>query len=439
MTAGERRAGPRLDRRARARQSCLSAGAPPAPPGSLAERSRGSGEEQTVRPRPRRAPRDRRPLPRLGRRGLRARLRRRGVRRREGWRRARSIAAARGGPRLDPLPESEAAFVRLRLQKSARGRRLRAPRIAVEPPEFSRRRRSSSRPSRRTRRAGAGRDRSSASSSTGRSSASTAAAEKGLLSEDGALETGRGDFSVEPFLAAGRQAPRLGRGRANRSVARGRRPADPVRACAPTRAACRSRSRPTPTDRPSPRPCTPATASRNSGAAAVSATLYLALRPVQVNPPWQFLLDSGRLRADPANPLGRALGGRRRTAPPVLRVDAADGLRRHELRRRARSSRGSPTATCRNRPTPRIPTGFASAALSWELDDPSRRRARRRHRGAAWPRRSRIALDALRRLRGGPRLGRPRLAGEARAGHPSPCRRTPSRSRARRVRTWPGS
>ena len=38
------------------------------------------------------------------------------------WSTARSVAATRGGRAWIPLPESEAAFVRLKLEKSARGR-----------------------------------------------------------------------------------------------------------------------------------------------------------------------------------------------------------------------------------------------------------------------------------------------------------------------------
>ena len=53
------------------------------------------------------------------------------------WSKARSISATRGGRAWIPLPESEAAFVRLNLRQSARGKGYALARIAVEPAEFS--------------------------------------------------------------------------------------------------------------------------------------------------------------------------------------------------------------------------------------------------------------------------------------------------------------
>ena len=76
------------------------------------------------------------------------------------WSTARSVAATRGGRAWIPLPESEAAFVRLKLEKSARGRGLR-PRAEWRSsrPSSPRRRRSSSSRSPPRRRADAGRAR----------------------------------------------------------------------------------------------------------------------------------------------------------------------------------------------------------------------------------------------------------------------------------------
>ena len=53
------------------------------------------------------------------------------------WSLARSLSASRGGPVWIYLPDSEAAFLRLRFDESARKRGYRLRRIEVEPPEFS--------------------------------------------------------------------------------------------------------------------------------------------------------------------------------------------------------------------------------------------------------------------------------------------------------------
>ncbi len=116
--------------------------------------------------------------------------------------------------------------------------------------------------------------------------------EKGLLSEDGALETGRKEFSVEPFLRAGGRL--LGWAEASQiehSLEEGDLPIPSVRRTydgelsltvtayadgPPDSSTMHARYR-----------------VENSGSAPVTVTLYLALRPVQVNPPWQFLSTQG--------------------------------------------------------------------------------------------------------------------------------------------------
>jgi hypothetical protein len=206
------------------------------------------------------------------------------------WERARSVAVERGGRAWIALPDAEAAFVRLRFAQSARGRGYRLARIRVEPPEFA------DTPTRFLESVA----RESPRGSWPRSLVGEqlywtvvgvdGGSEKGLLSEDGALETGRGAFSVEPFLrtdgrllgwADGETSQRLpdkapvpivtralpgGLSLEVTALADGARDASTIRA--------RYRV-------------------RNPGASPVRVTLVLALRPVQVNPPWQFLNTPG--------------------------------------------------------------------------------------------------------------------------------------------------
>jgi hypothetical protein len=113
---------------------------------------------------------------------------------------------------------------------------------------------------------------------------------EGLLSADGALETGRGAYSIEPFLFANgglltwadlTARPTLEDGCLPIPSVRLERDdleltvtafAEPTAGAAPGAAALVARYR-----------------VRNRGTGIVNATLYLALRPFQVNPPEQFL------------------------------------------------------------------------------------------------------------------------------------------------------
>jgi hypothetical protein len=117
-----------------------------------------------------------------------------------------------------------------------------------------------------------------------------AAREEALLNEDGALEVGSGDFSVEPFLAIEGRVLSWNDAAGSVSLAEGRLPIPSVE----WRAGPASL-------RLTAFTVGPATGSslvaryvvRNRGPARLSGTLYLALRPFQVNPPWQFLGTPG--------------------------------------------------------------------------------------------------------------------------------------------------
>ncbi len=131
---------------------------------------------------------------------------------------------------------------------------------------------------------------------------------RGLLNEDGALETGQGRFSIEPFLYSKSQLLTWKDVRRSQSLEQSYLPipsvewtaADGLRLMITAFAAG------------------PAGSSsllaryrvRNGGRRSVSPTLFLTLRPFQVNPPWQFLGTAGG-----AAPLHRVwYDGRRVTA-----------------------------------------------------------------------------------------------------------------------------
>ena len=114
---------------------------------------------------------------------------------------------------------------------------------------------------------------------------------RGLLNEDGALETSAGGFSVEPFLGTGGRLLTWNDARRTQRLERGDLPIPTVHwstehgleltitafAAGPAGASSvLARYRVS-----------------NRGPRAVRTTLYLTVRPFQVNPPWQFLGTTG--------------------------------------------------------------------------------------------------------------------------------------------------
>ena len=249
------------------------------------------------------------------------------------WRLARSIKGGRGGRAWIFLPDTDAAFVRLRLHESARGRGYALRQLRAEPPEIA------DSPTKFL-------EAVAKEAPRGRWPRSLVGeqiywtlvgvdggSEKGLLSEDGALETGRGEYSVEPFLRAGGRF--LGWAEASQiehSLEEGDLPIPSVRR---TYAGGLSLTVTAYADG-SPDSSTMHARYRveNSGPAPVTAALYLALRPVQVNPPWQFLSTQGG-----AAPIRQVRWDADRRAVVVEDAhagrgfDPRDRVRRLELRR----------------------------------------------------------------------------------------------------------
>lgn len=283
------------------------------------------------------------------------------------WTTARSVAATRGGRAWIALPDSEAAFARLRVLQSARGSGYVLARIEVEPPEFS------ETPTKFLESVARADPRGRwPRSLVGEQLYWTlvgvdAGSEKGLLSEDGAVETGRGAFSLEPFL---RVDGRL-LGWADAEIAQALSDGDlPLPSVTRRHAGGLSLTVTAFADGP-PQGSTLRARYRvaNAGPAAIRTTLYLAARPVQVNPPWQFLNVPGGFA--PVRSVawdGRAAlvnGERRVTALTTASAFGASRFEEGEIVTRL-SEGALPVTTSVS-----DPEGFASAAFAWKLEVPA--------------------------------------------------------------------
>ncbi|MEO5800934.1 MAG: discoidin domain-containing protein [Gemmatimonadales bacterium] len=189
------------------------------------------------------------------------------------------------------------------------------------------------------------------------------ARDEALLGEDGAIEPGTGAFSIEPFLQVGGKLHSWSNVARSASLAMGKLPIPTVKwdlAGASLEITAFARGS--------------ATASRvigryrvtNRATAPMRGTLYLAIRPFQVNPPWQFLgtpggttrIDSLRWDRSQVTVNGlrevRALTpGARFGALPFAGGEIVASLQEQAL----------PTATA-----VQDPFGAASGALAWPLE-----------------------------------------------------------------------
>ncbi len=111
-----------------------------------------------------------------------------------------------------------------------------------------------------------------------------------MINEEGMIETGKGEFSIEPFLHANGQLVTWADAAVSQSLERGDLPIPSVRwetppfALTVTGFATGSAGKSVLNAR---------YVVENRTTARQSATLYLAMRPLQVNPSWQFLNTSG--------------------------------------------------------------------------------------------------------------------------------------------------
>ncbi|HVE66444.1 MAG TPA: discoidin domain-containing protein, partial [Thermoanaerobaculia bacterium] len=276
------------------------------------------------------------------------------------WTTVKTVAAGNGGRDYLYLPESESRFVRLRMDPVPKG--VAISELRVEPLEFS---------------ASPNAFFATIANEAPRGAYPRAFAgqqvywtvvgvdgdpEEGLLSEDGALEVGKGGFSIEPFLWVDGSLVDWSDVQATHSLAQGDLPIPSVTwrreglslettafaAGEPGRSILLARYR-----------------VRNERSARVVLRLFLALRPFQVNPPSQFLNSPGgatHVRAIAWDGRAASLDGRRvfpLTTPVSFGAAAFDAGDVTEY-----LSRGSLP------PSQRVtdPFGYASGAFAFDLD-----------------------------------------------------------------------
>jgi hypothetical protein len=233
------------------------------------------------------------------------------------WRLADSVRGADGGRDDVPLPETEARGLRLVLRRPLGNAGYGLRELVVQPLAYG-----ASRNAMFETIAAASPPGVFPRYFTGRRAYWTVvgvdeAREEALFNEDGALEAGAGEFSVEPFLQDGTRLFTWHDGTRSPALLDGVLPIPSVEwhlsnlTCTITAFATG-----------------PASSSsavvryrlRNPGPLARQPTLLLAIRPFQVNPPWQFLnIPGGVARIDSLRWDGRGLhvNGRRTVYPLV--------------------------------------------------------------------------------------------------------------------------
>jgi len=283
------------------------------------------------------------------------------------WTASREVSPSSGGRDWIDLPDAEAAFVRLRLESGASdpsGASLRE--IRVEPPSFSESPtaflESVARDSPRGLWPRSFRGEQLYWSLVGLDGG----VENGLLSEDGALETGRGSFSLEPFVEVDGRLLGWAEAEITHALADGDLPIPTVRRAYPGGLALEVTAL---ADGAADAPRLWARYRLSNFAAKPRrAALHLTIRPLQVNPPWQFLSTEGGfspIRRISPERTGAIVEGRSRTL--VLPLTGSSGLT-------AAPFRGGDVVSWLARgvvPPEREASdadGFASGEFTWDLE-----------------------------------------------------------------------
>jgi hypothetical protein len=186
--------------------------------------------------------------------------------------------------------------------------------------------------------------------------------EEGLLGEDGALEVGQGAFSIEPFLWIDGDLISWAGVQASQALAEGYLPIPTVTWTAGDLSL-------EITTFASPSGLWARYIVRNRGRDAKSLRLVLALRPFQVNPPTQFLNNSGgvsSIREIVWDGHAARVNGKRKvipaTAPTAFGATTFDG---GEISEHLRTGKLPTVARVSD------PFGYASGAFEWDLDVPA--------------------------------------------------------------------
>jgi hypothetical protein len=283
------------------------------------------------------------------------------------WSVRKGISGARGGRAYLFLPDSDSRFIRLKLWKSARGLGYGLREVDVRPPEFSETPTAFLQNVARDAPRGAWPRSFVGQQLYWALVGVDGGRDEGLLSEDGALETGRGGFSLEPFLWTGGKLLGWADAETSHALARGDLPIPSVTrrhagglelevtAFAdgpPAGSTLRARYR-----------------VRNTGGAILAAKLFLAARPLQVNPPSQFLNVPGGF--SPIRTVAREAG--------ILRADGdrwivardrpsgfgASSFDEGEISTWLAEGKLPPAESAADA------DGYASAAFAWDLELPA--------------------------------------------------------------------
>ncbi|MET0398692.1 MAG: discoidin domain-containing protein [Longimicrobiaceae bacterium] len=282
------------------------------------------------------------------------------------WETAWRVEGGDGG--RDPLylPETEARRVRLRLLRSSRGRGYALREVALKPPAWS------ATPNAFWASLAAEAPRGAYPRYlTGEQSYWTilgvsGALREALINTDGAVETGLGGPSLEPFLYADGRLVTWGDARATQSLARGYLPVPSVEWEA---GSLRLRVTAFAVGAPDASVVYARYRVENRGPEPRSVRLFLALRPFQVNPPWQFLnVPGGAARVREIAWDGEAVavnGARTVVAVTPPGGFGATPFERGEVVEHLRVGRLPPATSAAD------PRGFASGALAYPLAVPA--------------------------------------------------------------------
>ena len=206
------------------------------------------------------------------------------------WTPAYAVRGSDGGRDFIPLPESESRWLRLALHKSARGRGYALRELDVRPLDFAATPNKFAEAVARESPAGSYPRYLSGTQSYWTVLGVPADEREGLLSDDGMLETGKGAFSVEPFVRVGGRLVGWRDVTRTHSLDGGSLPVPTVTWAAPGLAVAVTAFA---DGAPGQSVLYARYRVENRASSSQEATLYLALRPFQVNPSWQFLGTPG--------------------------------------------------------------------------------------------------------------------------------------------------
>ena len=279
------------------------------------------------------------------------------------WRTAREVTEGNGGRDFLALPESEARAVRLRLLEGPQKEPFELREVSVKPLAFA------ATPNAFVAEVAKGAARGawprylSSEQSYWAVVGVDADPDEGLLSEDGALEAGAGLYSVEPFLLNGGRLVTWADATTRHALVDGDLPIPSVRweangltlettalaAGLPGSSALLARYR-----------------VGNRGAGARRVRLVLAIRPLQVNPPWQFLGTPGGVSEirSLAFEGGRAIVNEKGRVVPLV-APAAAGASTFDAGDVSDFLR---SGTIPREPRVADPTGLASGAFAFDLE-----------------------------------------------------------------------